>query len=220
MPKLVDAYLKLQSMDNGEGFLESSTQPGESVGPPIQIEVVDIFCESHVIPFAYVVNSFVVRRQLNIPVLSGDVYPNESLLHRGYLGSSPLQPTLAFSIRTLAAYRQSHRTCPRFSIEAQCRMLCHMNQVHTVAVDPFRMLYSHLVEPRSLTSLISQHSFPPLMILILKSVGMLKNRLILHLGITPAPLASFDHVPVAFTSSRAKLSLIFPVLFPLTATIR
>ena len=134
MPKLIDAYLKFRSEDNGEGFPETSMLSGESVGPPIQIEVVDIFCEYRITHFACIVNVLVVRRRLNIPVLSGDVYPNESLLHQGYLGSSPLHPTLAFSIRTLAAYRQSHRTCPRFSIEAQCRMLCHMHQVRQLSI--------------------------------------------------------------------------------------
>jgi hypothetical protein len=61
--------------------------------------------------------------------MPGTLYPNEMLLQYGYLGHSLVQPTLTFSIRTLVAYRQSYQTCPHFSIEAQCKMLCHMHNV-------------------------------------------------------------------------------------------
>ncbi|KAG1743900.1 hypothetical protein EDB19DRAFT_1632976, partial [Suillus lakei] len=56
-------------------------------------------------------------------------YPNETLIYYGYLGCSPLYPTVAISICTLANYRQCHRTCPRFSIEVQCKVLCHLHNV-------------------------------------------------------------------------------------------
>ncbi|KAF8878306.1 hypothetical protein BD779DRAFT_1613056 [Infundibulicybe gibba] len=52
-----------------------------------------------------------------------------TLIRHGYLGSAPLHPTVAISIRTLSLYWQAHRTCPRFSIEAQCKTLCHMHNV-------------------------------------------------------------------------------------------
>ncbi|KAG2136551.1 uncharacterized protein EDB93DRAFT_1091557 [Suillus bovinus] len=42
-------------------------------------------------------------------------------------GCSPLFPTVTISIRTLAVYRQVHRTCPQFSIQAQCKALCHLH---------------------------------------------------------------------------------------------
>ena len=69
------------------------------------------------------------RHESTFPNLPSDAYANETLLRHGYLGSSPLQPTAAFSVRTLAAYRQAHRTCPRFSIEAQCKMLSYLHNV-------------------------------------------------------------------------------------------
>jgi hypothetical protein len=53
------------------------------------------------------------------------------LLRHSYIGCSPVHPTLAISLRTLAAYHQSHRACPRFSIGAQCKMLSHMHNVCT-----------------------------------------------------------------------------------------
>ncbi|KAG1848222.1 hypothetical protein F4604DRAFT_1594049 [Suillus subluteus] len=51
------------------------------------------------------------------------------LIYHGYLGCSPLHPTVAISLRMLAAYQQSHRTCPRFSIQAQCKTLCHLHDI-------------------------------------------------------------------------------------------
>jgi hypothetical protein len=69
------------------------------------------------------------RQEIALYSLPEDNYANETLLQYGFLGCSPLQPTVAFSVRTLAAYRQGHHTCPRFSIEAQCKMLCHLHNV-------------------------------------------------------------------------------------------
>ncbi|OAX31129.1 hypothetical protein K503DRAFT_704195 [Rhizopogon vinicolor AM-OR11-026] len=54
---------------------------------------------------------------------------NESLIYHGYLGCSPLHPTVAISLHTFATYRQSHRTCPQFSIQAQCKTLCHLHDI-------------------------------------------------------------------------------------------
>lgn len=57
------------------------------------------------------------------------VYPNETLIYHGYLGCSPLYPTVTISLWTLAAYHQSHWICPQFSIQAQCKTLCHLHNV-------------------------------------------------------------------------------------------
>ncbi|KAG0699233.1 hypothetical protein DFH29DRAFT_983620 [Suillus ampliporus] len=48
-------------------------------------------------------------------------FPNKSLVYHGYLGCSPLHPT-------------SHRTCPWFSIQAQCKALCHL---HNIPYQPY-----------------------------------------------------------------------------------
>ncbi|KAG2105063.1 uncharacterized protein F5147DRAFT_746487 [Suillus discolor] len=45
------------------------------------------------------------------------------------MGCAPLFPTVAISICTLANYCQCHRTCPRFSIQAQCKALCHLHDM-------------------------------------------------------------------------------------------
>ncbi|KAG1731985.1 uncharacterized protein EDB91DRAFT_1058319 [Suillus paluster] len=70
------------------------------------------------------------RRRATLRLRPSHIYPNETLIHHGYLGCSPLYPTVAISLRTLTAYRQSHRTCPRFSVQAQCKTLCHLHNIH------------------------------------------------------------------------------------------
>jgi hypothetical protein len=59
----------------------------------------------------------------------GDIYGNAALVRSGCLGTSPLIPTTAISLRTLEVYRQAHRVCPRLSIQAEVRMLCHLHCV-------------------------------------------------------------------------------------------
>ncbi|KAH7918190.1 hypothetical protein BV22DRAFT_1024983 [Leucogyrophana mollusca] len=69
------------------------------------------------------------RQRTSLPTCPGHTYPNETIIYHGYLGSSPLHLTVAISIRMLATYRQIHRTCPRFSIQAQCKALCHLHKM-------------------------------------------------------------------------------------------
>ncbi|KAG1835964.1 hypothetical protein DFJ58DRAFT_670120, partial [Suillus subalutaceus] len=69
------------------------------------------------------------RKHVSLRLQTFHKFPNESLIYHGYLGCSLLHPTVAISLRMLAAYRQSHRTCPRFSIQAQCKTLCHLHDI-------------------------------------------------------------------------------------------
>ncbi|KAF8120558.1 hypothetical protein EV363DRAFT_1112407, partial [Boletus edulis] len=70
-----------------------------------------------------------VYRRGSFHLSSSQQFPNKSLISHGYLGCSPLHPTVAVSIRTLAVFRQYHRYCPGFSIHAQCKALCHLHGV-------------------------------------------------------------------------------------------
>jgi len=56
-------------------------------------------------------------------------YSNETLLRHGFLGATPEKPTLAFSLELLEIYRKLHRVCPRFSLDALAKALCHLNHV-------------------------------------------------------------------------------------------
>ncbi|KAG1738873.1 uncharacterized protein EDB91DRAFT_1237656 [Suillus paluster] len=73
---------------------------------------------------------------------------NVSLMTRGCIGSSPLQPTVAITIRTLEAYRQMHRVCLRLSIHAEVKKLCHLHGVHygRYLAKQFRVAYDIYLE--------------------------------------------------------------------------
>ncbi|KAG1862692.1 hypothetical protein F4604DRAFT_1882297 [Suillus subluteus] len=58
-----------------------------------------------------------------------ELYPNETLIYHGYLGCTPLYPTVTISLWTLAAYCQTHRVCPTFSFQAQCKTLCFLHDL-------------------------------------------------------------------------------------------
>ncbi|KAJ7016733.1 hypothetical protein C8F04DRAFT_1201568 [Mycena alexandri] len=45
----------------------------------------------------------------------------------GFDGSAPEQPALAFPLRLLEIYRQLHRVCPRFSLDAFSKTLTHLH---------------------------------------------------------------------------------------------
>ncbi|OJA17555.1 hypothetical protein AZE42_13216 [Rhizopogon vesiculosus] len=116
MEHLVNAYLDYRTRDCGDGMpsVSRDEHPCNADNLILQnIELVDIFS----------------RKCASPQPLPSHKFPNESLIYHGYLGCSPLLPTVAISLRTLAAYRQSHRTCPRFSIQAQCKALCHLHDI-------------------------------------------------------------------------------------------
>ncbi|KZT18099.1 hypothetical protein NEOLEDRAFT_1080998 [Neolentinus lepideus HHB14362 ss-1] len=108
---LVDAYL-VYGLHECDGLVsEDMAVEGES--NEFAIEVVDIFG----------------RAMRTFAPLPTDIYHNTALIRHGYIGASPIRPTVAISIRTLAVYRQTHRTCPQLSIQAEVRKLCHLHKV-------------------------------------------------------------------------------------------
>ncbi|KAG1740121.1 uncharacterized protein EDB91DRAFT_1053382 [Suillus paluster] len=122
MECLVKAYLDYCTWDHGDG-MPSAPNEDEPIHNHLDtltlqnIELVDIFSD-----FFFFLRASVQPQPFHN-------FPNESLIYHGYLGCSPLHPTVAVSLRTLAVYRQSHRTCPRFSIQGQCKNLCHLHNV-------------------------------------------------------------------------------------------
>ncbi|KAG1845226.1 hypothetical protein C8R48DRAFT_583257, partial [Suillus tomentosus] len=103
---LVNAYLDYRSRDSGDGM---PTLDDELLEPPLD----DSPERSY---------SSLRSRPLH-------KYPNETLIYHGYIGCAPIYPTAAVSLRTLATYRQIHRSCPRFSIQAQVKSLCFLHDV-------------------------------------------------------------------------------------------
>jgi hypothetical protein len=57
---------------------------------------------------------------------------NETLLRHGFMGTSPEQACLAFSVRVLEAYRQFHQVCPSFSIKGFLKALCRLHKACTL----------------------------------------------------------------------------------------
>ena len=81
-----------------------------------------------------------------LPYKSRHLYPNEVLIYHGYIGCSPLHPTVAVSLCTLSTYHQVHCICPQFGIQAQCKLLCywnprkaHDNRCHTSRIWTFNL---------------------------------------------------------------------------------
>ncbi|TFK46286.1 hypothetical protein OE88DRAFT_1638505, partial [Heliocybe sulcata] len=65
-----------------------------------------------------------------------EVHHNATLIRHGFIGASPIRPSVAISIRTLAVYRQTHRACPQLSVQAEVRKLCHLHKF-TIAYDVY-----------------------------------------------------------------------------------
>jgi hypothetical protein len=61
--------------------------------------------------------------------LSSTSFTSVTLILQGYLGASPEQPQIAFSIQLLAFYRQLRRVHPRFSLDAFAKSLNHFHSV-------------------------------------------------------------------------------------------
>ncbi|KAJ6573764.1 hypothetical protein DFH09DRAFT_1311848 [Mycena vulgaris] len=54
---------------------------------------------------------------------------NETLLRHGYIGGSPDQPAIAFSLRMFEIYRQVHRVCPRYTIDSLAKTLTYLHKI-------------------------------------------------------------------------------------------
>ncbi|KDQ49650.1 hypothetical protein JAAARDRAFT_143120 [Jaapia argillacea MUCL 33604] len=88
------------------------------------------------------------RKRRTFASKDNDVYPNVTLTCHGYIGSAPLHPSVAISVRTLSVYRQTHRVCPRLSIQAEVRKLCHLHNVpyRRYLVEQFSVAYDVYLE--------------------------------------------------------------------------
>ncbi|KAJ7084150.1 hypothetical protein C8R44DRAFT_651709, partial [Mycena epipterygia] len=59
----------------------------------------------------------------------GATRSNQTLLRHGYLGSSPESPAIAFPIEFLEQFRQIHRVCPRYSVDALSKTLNNLHKI-------------------------------------------------------------------------------------------
>ncbi|KAG1849095.1 hypothetical protein C8R48DRAFT_778679 [Suillus tomentosus] len=88
-----------------------------------------------------------------------DELANVSLLKSGYLGCSPLQPTLAISLSCLKLYRQIRWRKPSFSVQAIIKVLCALhNRTYFQSLrDQFAVAFdAYLAIVREVKNLVDQ----------------------------------------------------------------
>ncbi|KAG6893368.1 hypothetical protein C0992_010286 [Termitomyces sp. T32_za158] len=112
MEHLADAYLAWKYPTDKTALAESDVVPDYD----FTIHVVDIYTrETHVT---------IHRTESSKSVAT-------AMVHQGYLGTTPEQPSLALSIRTLELYYRIRRRKPSFSIEAFAKVLCDIYTVRS-----------------------------------------------------------------------------------------
>lgn len=81
---------------------------------------------------------------LQVPLTTtDDQYPNVPLMRLGFLPGTPLLPSTAISLRTLAFYKALRSRCPQVGIEPFVRVLCDLHgvrfltQCHTLTTDVY-----------------------------------------------------------------------------------
>ncbi|KAG0708173.1 hypothetical protein DFH29DRAFT_979487 [Suillus ampliporus] len=85
-----------------------------------------LVCKHKLSPVIDVINIYtlqstaVIRRQASVSTVS------EALVLNGYVGASPLSPTIAMSLSTLELYRRIQLCKPSFSVEAFAKVICDL----------------------------------------------------------------------------------------------
>lgn len=164
MPHLVAAYLEWRSAPRNARPIDADASPEDIVPPPERpptpvggededgeaalpsdispeegdfvMQGVDVFGKSMLQLLCYANSFYLIDYniyQFRRP--TGMIYTNEALIRSGFIGSAPLYPTIAISLRTLEDYRQTHRVCPRLSVQATVRKLCHVHNVSKITFD-------------------------------------------------------------------------------------
>jgi hypothetical protein len=119
LPTLVDAYLLAKQ--NGS-LLTGENDPGVW-----SIQVLGFSGVQYVVP---VIKSYLCYLETGLKhfsYTSESKNANETLIRHGYIGGSPDQPTIAFPLETFQIYRQTHRVCPRFSIDGLAKVLRYLH---------------------------------------------------------------------------------------------
>ncbi|RDX50672.1 hypothetical protein OH76DRAFT_1455223 [Lentinus brumalis] len=121
LPLLVEAYLRYRYASPPPD--RSASDIPEPSPSPITIDVLDIYtCQS----------------TASIPVSEGGTFA-EDLVAAGYLGTTPVSPSLAISLKTLELFRCIRLFKPSFSTEAFTKLLCHQYYI------PYRRYYRTLL---------------------------------------------------------------------------
>ena len=109
LPALVDAYIQWKHTKP-----PTDAQGAVFLGPRFSIDIFDIYS---------------LETTAEIPVLVDTANDAVALVSAGYLGTSPVKPTLAISLRTLELLRCVRLFKASFSMEGFAKLLCHYYKV-------------------------------------------------------------------------------------------
>ncbi|KAG1775918.1 hypothetical protein EV702DRAFT_1180151 [Suillus placidus] len=115
MDLLVEAYLDYCYRDSGDGVPHHGMPPSPSDddGQP--------------------------RRRSSLRSQPHHQYPNETLIHHGYLGCAPLYPTVAIFAAHSCCIPPDTRVCPTFSFQAQFRQIPYRPYLTTQLLGAFNV---------------------------------------------------------------------------------
>ena len=99
MDELMNSYLTFQSNRGYDGMASEVAPAAQPKRPPsvITIDIIDLFCMSG-ISCVHISKFVLVCKTVLLPIAQMETYSNETLLWNGYLGCSPLTPTVAIAI--------------------------------------------------------------------------------------------------------------------------
>ncbi|KAH9920365.1 uncharacterized protein B0H18DRAFT_881127 [Fomitopsis serialis] len=105
LPDLVEAYINWQD-----------SPPTPDCDEQLPHFTIDVF------------NIFTLQTTVTI-ILDEEASSPRALLRNGYLGTSPIQPTLAISLSTLELFRRIQLFKASFSVEAFAKLMCHYYKI-------------------------------------------------------------------------------------------
>ncbi|KAF8339940.1 uncharacterized protein EI90DRAFT_3012844 [Cantharellus anzutake] len=139
IPSLSDIYLKFKT-SNPQCTLLHSREPPEG-SDFVYIYAVDIFDS---------------RSYEYMPRDPGEASPTFALLRAGYIPATPINPTVAISIRSLELLHCLMRTSPSFSIQSFTRLLANL---HCVSL-AFEAYYAIITRVNAFVKRVMAHDTP------------------------------------------------------------
>lgn len=135
---MVDAYLywkalndmRVQDPSNIDAtpppfpFKSSDTHPAPSLGPEGSPPAPSAPSDTQYDFTMPVIDIFTLKTRARIRPLPGTPSGAAALVMNGFVGVTPVNPSLAYSIETLELYRRLRLRKPSFSVEAFSKVLC------------------------------------------------------------------------------------------------
>lgn len=123
LPTMVDMFLESRSNDAAPSTSFPDPSPSSAESPErdttfdFTIDVVDLYT---------------LRRSVRVRPDASMKSAASALVGAGYIGTTPLHPSLAISIKTLELYRRLRLRKPSFSVECFAKVICDLYMVCSV----------------------------------------------------------------------------------------